>query len=420
MESTNISSVNLPAVGLVDSLAKKLVLSACRQIREGHLVIADADGVYHFGEPEHSATLCAKIDVHDITAYYDFFIRGTVGSGEAFMRRTWTTPDLLSVIRLMVCNIAWLSKFNASRPWLTRILLNIGHRLNSNSRKGSRKNIAAHYDLGNEFFSLFLDPTMMYSAAVYPNAKASLEQASLHKLETVCQKLDLQVSDHLLEIGTGWGGMAIYAAQKFGCRVTTTTISKEQYEFARHRVEALGLEKQVQVLFKDYRELKGSYDKIVSIEMIEAVGHEFYDSYFRLCSSLLKDNGLMLIQAITIPDQRYETARKSTDFIKKYIFPGGCLPSNEVIARCVSRYTDMQIVDLHDITDHYAKTLAEWFYRFKCNLGQVKAQGFDEQFCRMWEFYLRYCEGGFKERVISTSQILFAKPGYRFAVGETL
>lgn len=398
----------------MDSLAKKMVLSACRHIREGHLVIADPEGVYHFGQSEQSATLSAKIDVQDPSAYYDFFIRGTVGSGEAFMRRAWTTPDLLSVIRLMVCNIAWLSKFNASRPWFIRVLLNGGHWLNSNNRKGSRKNIAAHYDLGNDFFSLFLDSTMMYSAAIYPSDSANLEQASLHKLDTICQKLDLQASDHLLEIGTGWGGMAIYAAQNIGCRVTTTTISKEQYEFTLDKVKSLGLEKKVQVLLKDYRDLTGHYEKIVSIEMIEAVGHEFYDSYFRVCSRLLKENGLMLIQAITIPDQRYDYARKTTDFIKKYIFPGGCLPSNEAIARCVCRYTDMQIVDLHDITEHYAKTLGEWFNRFKRNIDQVKAQGFDEQFCRMWEFYLRYCEGGFKERVIGTGQFLFAKPGYRF------
>ena len=288
------------------------------------------------------------------------------------------------------------------------------HSFNANTRDGSRKNISAHYDLGNEFFELFLDPTMMYSAAMYPGKEATLEQAAVHKLDRMCQKLELGPGDHLLEIGTGWGGMAIHAAKHYGCHVTTTTISKEQFDYAKARVEAEGLSDQITLLLEDYRDLSGQYDKLVSIEMIEAVGHEYYDSYFSKCSELLKPEGLMAIQAITIADQRYDYARKSVDFIQRYIFPGGCLPSNAIIADKVANKTDMQIVNIEDITEHYADTLQDWRQRFFDQLEAVRKQGFDDVFCRMWDFYLAYCEGGFRERAISTGQFVMAKPSYRF------
>jgi len=294
--------------------------------------------------------------------------------------------------------------------WLRRGVNKCLHAFNANSLTGSRKNISAHYDLGNDFFRLFLDPTLMYSAAIYPAQEADLNTAALHKLESVCQKLQLTQDDHLLEIGTGWGGMAIYAAKHYGCKVTTTTLSRQQYEFAKQAVIREGLEDQVTLLLKDYRELEGRFDKLVSIEMIEAVGHEYYDTYFKKCSSLLMSDGLMLIQAITIADQRYDSARSSVDFIQKYIFPGGGLPSNEVIASGLRRCTDMNMDDLHDIGWDYARTLHHWRERFHQRLEAVKEQGFDETFCRMWDFYLAYCEGGFNERVISTVQIVMAKP----------
>jgi cyclopropane-fatty-acyl-phospholipid synthase len=248
---------------------------------------------------------------------------------------------------------------------------------------------------------------------VYPTHDATLEQASAYKLQRVCEKLQLKSSDHLLEIGTGWGGMAIYAASHYGCRVTTTTISRQQYEAAKARVVAAGLEDKVEVLFDDYRDLRGKFSKLVSIEMIEAVGHEHYDQYFDCCSQLLAPEGLMLLQAITISDQRYEQARGSVDFIQRYIFPGGCLPSIAVISDKISRKTDMNIIGMEEIGDHYAQTLKQWRERFMAHVDEVKAQGFDERFIRMWEFYLCYCEGGFLERSIGTAQVLLAKPDYR-------
>jgi cyclopropane-fatty-acyl-phospholipid synthase len=291
--------------------------------------------------------------------------------------------------------------------------LKLAHSLNRNTRKGSRKNIAAHYDLGNDFFHLFLDPTMMYSAAVFDTSEATLEDASQAKLNEICLQLELTPDDHLVEIGTGWGGMAIHAATHYGCRVTTTTISREQYEYARQRVAELGLTDRITVLCEDYRNLTGQFDKLVSVEMIEAVGHQFYGNYFARCSALLKPSGKMVIQAITISDQRYRQARDTVDFIKRFIFPGGCLPSLAVIADHIARDTDMQIVHLRDITQDYARTLACWRERFTEQLEAVRRMGFDDHFIRMWEFYLCYCEGGFRERIIGTVQLSFAKPGYR-------
>jgi cyclopropane-fatty-acyl-phospholipid synthase len=251
---------------------------------------------------------------------------------------------------------------------------------------------------------------MMYSAAVFPDAASSLEQASLYKIERICKQLQLQPQDHLLEIGTGWGGLALYAAQRYGCRVTTTTISREQYEYSKLRIEAAGLSDRIELLLCDYRELAGQYDKLVSVEMIEAVGHEYYRVYFEKCAQLLKPTGLMLIQAITIADQRYQAARRSVDFIQRYIFPGGCLPSIEVIARHIARYTDLNIVGIDDITQHYARTLQAWRERFLAQTEALHAQGFDDVFIRMWQFYFCYCEGGFRERSIGAQQILMAKP----------
>lgn len=402
-------------VSLTERVAKRCVLELCKKIAIGHLVIEDSGEIYSFGQPVSEAGIHAHIVVHRAETYRAMFQRGSVGAGEAYMAKAWSTPDLLNVIRLMIKNLNLLNAFDTERPWLRRLTARIGHFLKQNSRSGSRKNIAAHYDLSNDFFQTFLDPTLMYSSAIYPDKNSTLEQASLHKLDTICQKLQLTSSDHLIEIGTGWGGLAIHAAKHYGCKVTTTTISKEQYELACARIKAAGLDAQITVLFEDYRDLEGRFDKLVSIEMIEAVGHEYYQTYFKQCSRLLKPNGLMLIQAITIPDQRYDHARTNTDFIKQYIFPGGCLPSNAAIARCVEKYTDLQIVQLDDISMHYARTLTDWHTRFKASIDSVHNLGFDERFCLMWEFYLKYCEGGFRERAVSASQIVFAKPYFRFS-----
>lgn len=412
--SANRGNKSSSRPGMMDKVAKRAVFAMLKRLEIGHLILEDEGEHYSFGQDATQTDYHAHIVVKDQAAYRDVFFNSSIGAGEAYMKGYWITPDLTNVIRLMVANLNLINEADAKRPIWSRIGSKLFHSLNANSRSGSKKNISAHYDLGNDFFELFLDNTMMYSAAVYPNGSATLEEAATNKLDRMCQKLELCEQDHLLEIGTGWGGMAIHAAKHYGCRVTTTTISKEQYEYAKAKVEAEGLQDRITLLLEDYRDLTGQYDKLVSIEMIEAVGHEYYDSYFSKCSSLLKEHGLMAIQAITISDQRYDYARKSVDFIQRYIFPGGCLPSNAVIAEKISSKTDMQIVHLEDITEHYADTLRDWRERFFDRLETVKTMGFDDVFCRMWEFYLAYCEGGFRERAISTGQFVFAKPNYRF------
>lgn len=396
-------------------LARSLLLRAFENFNVGSLTIHDGADIIRVGHPEHENEPHAEVHVHNQQAYARILAGGTIGSGEAYMAGDWSTPDLAAVTRLFCANMRAMEAMEAQKSWPVRMGLKLAHAMNRNTHDGSRKNIAAHYDLGNDFFTLFLDPTMMYSAAVFDTPETTLDTAAVAKLDEICRQLELQPADHLLEIGTGWGGMAIHAAQHYGCQVTTTTISREQYEYARQRVNELGLAERITVLCEDYRKLSGQYDKLVSIEMIEAVGHDFYSSYFSRCSNLLKPTGKMVIQAITISDQRYKQARDTVDFIKRYIFPGGCLPSLAVIADHLARDTDMQLVHLRDITLDYARTLACWRDRFTAELETVRHMGFDDQFIRMWEFYLCYCEGGFRERIISTVQLAFAKPGYRVA-----
>ncbi|MEM9316639.1 MAG: cyclopropane-fatty-acyl-phospholipid synthase family protein [Pseudomonadota bacterium] len=404
---------SLSGIGKRGDLARRFMLRVLSHIKVGSLTIHDGEDTHHFGKPGVAGEPQAEIVVHNRAAFGKVLTGGTIASGEAFIDGDWSTPDLTQVTRLFSANMDSMESMQSSQHWYTRLALKLAHAMNRNTHEGSKRNISAHYDLGNDFFRLFLDPTMMYSAAVFERPGTTLEKAAVDKLDEICQQLELKPSDHLVEIGTGWGGMAIHAATHYGCRVTTTTISQEQYDYARERVEALGLADRVTLLLKDYRALEGKFDKLVSIEMIEAVGHDFYDSYFQCCNRLLKPNGKMVIQAITIPDRRYERARRSVDYIKRYIFPGGCLPSLEVIAQHIARDTDLQMVHLRDITLDYAVTLAEWRRRFMDRLEKVRAMGFDERFIRMWEFYLCYCEGGFRERIIGTAQIAFAKPGYR-------
>lgn len=399
--------------GYVDQLSRHLVFKMLDQLSEGHLVLEEAGRSYCFGQPRAESRVVAHVSIKEKWVYRKLVFHGSVGAGEAYMQGGWDSDDLLSVIQVFCMNQKALQAMDRRWTRLGAILSKVFHGLNRNTLSGARENISAHYDLSNEFFSLFLDPTMMYSSAIYPNASSTLEQASINKLQHICERLDLQATDHLLEIGTGWGSMAIHAAKEFGCRVTTTTISREQYEYALAAVRKQGLEDRVEVLLKDYRELEGTYDKLVSIEMIEAVGHRYYQEYFNRCSQLLKPDGLLLIQSITIADQRYERASRTVDFIQRYIFPGGALPSVQVIASQVSNHTNMQIVGLEDITGHYADTLADWRKNFFAKIKQVRALGFDEIFERMWEYYLCYCEGGFRERMISTVQVLAAKPDRR-------
>lgn len=395
--------------------ARNVCVRLLTNLEIGSLSIHDGGDTFHFGSSDDPCAPHAEVHVHDRNLYRQMLTGGSIATGEAYMQGLWTSPDLVAVMRLFSANLATLELLESKQSLLVRLGLKLSHTMNRNTHSGSRKNISAHYDLGNDFFQLFLDPTMMYSAAVFQSDEIGLDEASVAKLEELCRQLELKSSDHLLEIGTGWGGMAVHAAKHYGCKVTTTTISRKQYEFALAQVEAQGLEDRVTVLCEDYRNLEGSYDKLVSVEMIEAVGHAFYSNYFQHCSKLLKADGKMVIQAITIADQRYGAARESVDFIQRYIFPGGSLPSVAVIADHLARDTDMQMVHLRDITRDYALTLAHWRERFLAAEANVSHMGFDKVFIRMWEFYLAYCEGGFRERIIGTVQLAFAKPGYRFA-----
>ena len=417
MSNMSVSQITLlPQVRSLlsgEHLSRRILFRVLENMSVGSLIIHDGTETFRFGNAKDPAQPHAEVNIHSPRAYMKVLMGGTIASGEAYIDGDWSSPDLTAVTRVFSANMATMETMQSRQHWYTKLGLKLAHYMNRNTASGSRKNISAHYDLGNNFFNLFLDPTMMYSAAIFQDESATLEQASIAKLDEICQQLELRPGDHLLEIGTGWGGMAIHAASHYGCQVTTTTISREQYEYAREKVAELGLTDQINVICEDYRDLTGSYDKLVSIEMIEAVGHEFYDSYFTKCSELLKPSGKMVIQAITMTDQRYEDAKNRVDFIKRYIFPGGCLPSMSIIAKHVASNTDMQIVHLRDITQDYAITLATWRERFLDQLEAVRAQGFDDRFIRMWEFYLSYCEGGFRERIIGTVQLGFAKPAYR-------
>ena len=400
-------------LGFFGNIAKSQLIKRLQALPVGHLVIVDGDQTHEFGDPACDSQVRAKMVIEDASAFRDIAFGGSMGGAEAFMLGKWSTPNLLELVRLMCINIDFLNQIDGSTPLVQRIGDKLFHFLNRNTEKQARANISQHYDLSNDFFSLFLDPQMMYSAAIFEHPETSLDEAAVHKLDVICRKLELRPEDHLLEIGTGWGGLAVHAAKHYGCRVTTTTISREQYDVACQRVRDEGLEDRITLLFEDYRNLEGSFDKLVSVEMIEAVGHQFYKQYFGLCSALLKDDGLMLLQAITIPDQRYEYARRSVDFIQRYIFPGGSLPSHEAIITSIKDNTDMVMVGLHEIGEDYARTLEIWRERFLARLDEVHALGFDEFFVRMWHYYLCYCQGGFEERIIGTSQILFAKPQWR-------
>jgi len=403
-------SVSVQRPGMLEQLARRFVLAAMAKFPLGRLVITEPDGnieTVGSAEPE------ASINIRDWRTYRMMLTGGALGAAEAFMEDMWRSDDLVGVIRYFAANVEPMQDIEGPSNKLAQPFLSALHVLNRNSVQGSKRNIAAHYDLGNDFFKLFLDRQMMYSSAIYPRADSPLDEAALHKLDVVCQKLHLQPHHHLLEIGTGWGGMAIHAARHYGCRVTTTTISREQYQHALRRVQEEGLEDRITVLDQDYRLLEGRYDRVVSIEMIEAVGHQYLRDYFSQLDRLLTDDGLLLLQAITVPHQRYSYALKSVDFIKRYIFPGGFLPSLQVMCRHLGDHTRLSPTAVEDIGLDYARTLADWRSRFLAAREQVTAMGFDQRFQRMWDYYLCYCEGAFRERAISTVQLVAAAPGWR-------
>ncbi len=392
--------------------AQRLLFRILQGFKTGSLTLHDGDATYVFGNPN-GVGPHASVQIIDRRVYREMLSGGALAAAECYVAGFWESTDLTQVVRVFAANLDTTSGIARALGAVSRPLLRLSHWLNRNDKSGSRKNIRAHYDLGNELFETFLDPSMMYSSAIYPSARATLEEAQDYRLHHICRKLDLQAGDHLLEIGTGWGGLAIHAAQHYGCRVTTTTISDEQFAYARQRIQAAGLEDRITLLKQDYRDLEGRYDKIVSIEMIEAVGHQYLPGYFKVLSERLNDNGSVLLQCITMPDQRYSRYRKSVDFIRKYIFPGGHLPSLSVIMDNLRDNTDMQAVHLEDMTEHYAHTLRDWHKRFVSARQRILLQGYDESFYRLWRYYFAYCEGGFAERAITTHQLMFAKAGNR-------
>ena len=394
----------------IDQFAKRILLSKFSEITHGRITLKEGHNEYVFGQNDTDFTAHATVIVHEASFYSDIIFGGTVGSGEAYMARSWDCHELTDLVRIILRNEHVLNSIDGGFGKMMLPLHKAFHFLHRNSLSGSRKNIGAHYDLGNDMFEQFLDPTMMYSSGIFEHQAMTMEQASIAKLDRICQKLQLDENDHVLEIGTGWGGFAIYAARNYGCKVTTTTISQQQFDYAEQRIKDEGLEDRITLLCEDYRNLTGQYDKLVSIEMIEAVGHAYYKNYFQHCSDLLKPEGMMLLQSITIADQRYQAASKEVDFIQRYIFPGGSLPSVSVIAKNVSDHTDMRFYQLEDIGAHYATTLAKWRERFFSNIEIIQKLGYSETFVRMWDFYLCYCEGGFRENSIGTIQVLLTKP----------
>ncbi|TCT25745.1 SAM-dependent methyltransferase [Thermomonas haemolytica] len=377
----------------------------------GRLEVRDALGTLAFGRAGDGPEV--TLEVLDPGFYRMLATHGSVGAGEAYMDGLWRCSDLVGLVRLLVRNRDLLDGMETGSARLGGLAMKALHLLRRNTRDGSRRNIAAHYDLGNDFFRLFLSSDLMYSSAYWAGADDTLETASTRKLDLICRKLALGPDDHVLEIGTGWGGFALHAAHHYGCRVTTTTISREQYELAAQRVREAGLEDRITLLQSDYRDLTGQYDKLVSIEMIEAIGAEYQPAYFGQIGRLLKPEGLALVQAITIEDHRYQQALQSVDFIKRFIFPGCFIPSVSAMLQAKTRSSDLALVGLEDFGLSYARTLKAWRERFLAHLAEVRAQGFDERFIRMWEFYLAYCEGGFRERSIGVSHLLLARPGWR-------
>ncbi|TDE24358.1 class I SAM-dependent methyltransferase [Vibrio owensii] len=357
------------------------------------------------GEP-----VAATIEVKHPGFYSRLLQGGSIAAGEAYMDGWWDSPDLTALMKLMALNLCALDKLEEQGSWLTKLLYKFSHWSNRNSEENSRKNIHAHYDLGNNLYEAFLDTNMLYSSALYNHADDSLEQAQINKMDRLCQQLELKPTDHVVEIGTGWGAMAIYMAEQYGCQVTTTTISEEQHAYAEQKIKERGLENRITLLKEDYRNLTGTYDKLVSIEMIEAVGKQFLPSYIKVCESLLKSGGLMAIQAITIADQRYDYYSNNVDFIQKYIFPGGFLPSVTSLTQATTKYSDLVTRDLFDIGLDYAKTLNEWHLRFNRAESEVRSFGYDDRFVRMWRYYLSYCEGGFLARTISAVHMTFQRP----------
>ncbi len=410
MESSSIRVEGTVKTNWKHAAAKKALLKLLSKITHGSLTLQDNDESYQFGNL--NSDLKAHVVVNDPRLYWNMLSGGTIAAGESYFNSQWDSPDVTKVIRVMVRNSALIDTIDHRFSGLSQLVQRFSHFANRNSQSQSKKNIVAHYDLGNDFYKLFLDETMMYSSAVFKNPDDTLYQAQIQKLDDICQRVQLKPGDKVIEIGTGWGGFAIHAAKHYGVHVSTTTISDAQHAYAKAQIEKEGLTDKITLLKEDYRNLEGKYDKLVSIEMIEAVGHQFLPTFFQTCNDLLKPNGKMLIQAITIADQRYDRYRKQADFIQKYIFPGGFLPSVQVMNQNIAKHTDLKVSSLDDIGLDYAMTLKHWSDRLKLAKDKLSGLGLDQTFYRMWQFYFYYCEGGFRERLISTVHLTAEKPRY--------
>lgn len=402
----------------LDAMLRRRLIRTLAGLRHGRVRLRDEFGELALGTAEDDAEdrLEATVTVRDPGFYRALAASGSVGAGEAFIDGLWDCDDLVALVRLLVRNRDLLDAMEDGWARIGGWMLRAWHRLQRNTRAGSRRNIAAHYDLGNEFFAAFLSSDLMYSSAVYAGEDDTLEAASQRKLDRICRKLDLRQGDRVIEIGTGWGGFAVHAAGRFGCHVTTTTVSCEQHAEAARRVREAGVEDRVTLLLEDYRDLRGEYNKLVSIEMVEAVGADFLPGYFERVGALLAPNGLAMLQAITIEDHRYRRALREVDFIKRFVFPGSFIPSIAALLEAKTRACDLALVQLDDFGPSYALTLQAWRQRFLAARKRIEALGYDRRLLRLWEFYLCYCEGGFRERSIGVAQMLFAKPGHRRAV----
>ena len=404
-----------PAVqaGPIQALGRRALLALFSRLPDGQLRIVEDGETLDFGRRSLRCPLAATLEVRHPQFWADAAFGGTVGAGESWIRGDWSCDDLTALIRIMVVNRELMNAMDSGLAVVSAPLRRLLHWMNHNSPEGSRRNIAAHYDLGNDLFRLFLDETMAYSCGIFETPQSTLHEASIAKFDAVCRKLDLRPGERLVEIGTGWGGLAVHAARHYGVHVTTTTISREQHDYAAELIAREGLGAQVTLLLDDYRDLTGTYDKLVSIEMIEAVGHRYLDTYLAKCSALLKPQGAALIQAITLQDQHYEHALKSVDFIQRFIFPGSFIPSVTAITDSVRSSTDMKVFHLEDIGPHYATTLRRWRENFFARLPEVRRLGYPDAFVRLWEYYLCYCEGGFLERQLGDVQMLLTKPRCR-------
>lgn len=400
-----------PSAGPLHRLARAALYKSLASISTGQVTIKDYGQTQEFGLP--GAEPRAVITVKDSAFYRRAAFGGSVGAAEAYMDGQWECDDLAALVRIMVRNGPAKASLDTGLARLALPLQRLLHRLNDNTRRGSRRNIAAHYDLGNDLYRLFLDPTMAYSCGFFRSEDCTMEQASAAKFDLACRKLGLAPGMSVIEIGTGWGGFALHAARHYGCQVTTTTISAEQHKMAAGRIREAGLQDKITLLSSDYRDLRGQYDRLVSIEMIEAVGDKHLPGFFRACAGLLKPDGLALIQAITMPDRAYANYVKNPDFINLYIFPGSCCPSLQAMTGAAAGATDLRLVSLQDLTPHYARTLREWRRAFTANLSAVRALGYDERFIRMWHCYFCYCEGAFAEQYTGVAQLLYARPEHR-------